>query len=134
MGMHESVKLVKSAYEDLINDDYDAFLRKCAPEAEVEYPAEGQIRYGGLWRGREGISRFFKTHDEEEEILEFRIDEYVGQADRVVVLGEFQGRAKSSGRTWGTRFVHILTVRDRMIQRFEACYDTAAAVEAHRQT
>ncbi len=100
------------------------------PDAEVVYPAEGKIRYGGRWHGREAISRFFAIHDEE--ILGLQLNEYVGQGERVLVLGNFRGRTKSTGQEWKTGFVHIFPVRDDEVQRLEACYDTAAAVEAHR--
>jgi len=124
---------VKQAYRMLVKDDYDSFLQLCAPDAEVEYPAANVTKYGGLWRGHDGILKFFRTHDGEEEILDVQLKEYLGKDDRVFVLGTFRGRAIPTGRVWETKFVHVLTVRNQKIQRLKSYYDTAAAVAAHCQ-
>lgn len=132
MSDSENAGLLKQAYELLIRDDVPGFLKRCARDAEWHYPEVAQLPYGGRWPGHHGIERFLETHDEAEEILDFRPEEYIVEGDRVVALGYFQGRAKPQGRIWDTRFVHVVTFRDGNIQRFEAYFDTAAAVEARR--
>ena len=54
--------------------------------------------------------------------------------DSVFVTGEFEGRARSTGITWSTAFVHVLTIGSTGLQRWEAYFDTAAALLAHRRT
>jgi len=85
-----------------------------------------------LWVGPEEVARFLEAHDGAEEILEFRPGAAVADGDRVVVFGFFRGRAKPSGHSWQTDFVHAMTVDGGQLRRFEAYFDTAAAVTAHR--
>jgi uncharacterized protein len=128
-----NLDLVRRAYDALDRDDIPAFLELCATDAEWAYPAEGRLPYGGRWRGQDEITRFFDTHDEAEEILDFRVDEMLADGDLVSALGSFRGRAKPSGRVWETRFAHAITIRGGLIQRFEAYFDTDAAVQAHAE-
>jgi ketosteroid isomerase-like protein len=115
----------------LDDEDLSPFLAACAPDVTVEYPADGRLPYGGAWHGRDGVGRFLDAHDGAEEIVEFAPAEMLRDGGRVVVLGRFAGRAKPTGTPWSTRFVHLLTFDDGLLQRWEAYFDTAAAVEAH---
>lgn len=128
----DNLQVVEGLYAALDADDIPAFLDLCAAEAILQYPADGVLPYGGVWRGREGIERWTELHDQAEEILDFEVGDMVPRDDMVLVLGFFRGRAKDTGRTWETRFIHALTIRDDRLQRWEAYFDSAVAVEAHR--
>ena len=130
-GEAENLESIRQGYEALERDDVDGFLGMCAPDVEWCYPAQGRLAYGGTWRGREGIAKFLAAHDAAEEIVDLRLDELLTQGDRVVVVGRFRGRARPSRRPWETRFVHCITLNNGLWQRFEAYFDTAAAVDAH---
>lgn len=84
----------------------------------------GPRRHGG----------FLEAHDEAEEILAFEPAEFIQDGDRVVVLGRFEGRARDTGRTWSTAFVHLLTFADGLLTRWQAFFDTAAAIDAHARS
>ncbi len=128
----ENVTLVERLYTALERDDMAAALEVCASDAEGRYPAEGRLAYGGVWHGHDAILAWAEAHDEEEEILDFRVDEVVAAGDKVVALGFFQGCAKSAENTWETSFVHVIAIRQGLVQRFEAFFDTAAALSARR--
>ena len=131
--MHDAdaLALAQRLYAALEQDDVTPFLDLCAPDAVVEYPAEGRLPYGGTWRGREGIGEFLEAHDAAEEILAFEPAEMDATDGTVLVIGFFEGRARPTGRTWSTTFVHVLTMGDGRLARLRAFFDTAAAVEAH---
>lgn len=131
MAEPEVIEVVQRGYKALTDDDVGAFLELCAPDAEWLYPADGKLPYGGAWRGRDAVAAFLDAHDRAEDIIELTIDDFVVGGDRVVALGLFRGRAKSTGAQWETRFVHVITVDQGMWRRFEAYFDTAAALEAH---
>ena len=131
--MEENARIVERLYEALEADDMDAAVALCSPEVEWHYPAFGALSYGGQWTGRDGILRWADAHDEAEEILDFRVEDLVAAGDHVFAVGYFRGRARPDGDTWETRFVHALTIRDGQVIRFEAFFDTAAAVDAHRK-
>lgn len=122
------LEIAERFYAALIDEDVDGLLALCAEDVEVSYPAAGLLPYGGVWRGRDGVAAFLAAHDEAEEILVFERGQMLADADLVLVIGHFEGRARPSGREWSTAFVHALTFSDRGLHRWEAFFDTAAAV------
>jgi|SRR5919106_4210073 ketosteroid isomerase-like protein len=128
-----AVQAAETLYAALEADDIDALLDLCADDVSVDYPAAGELPYGGHWQGRDGLAAFLDTHDQAEEILEFDVDRLLGDEDLVIALGRFSGRAKPSGTDWSTHFAHALTFRDGKLRRWQAYFDTAAALAAHRQ-
>jgi ketosteroid isomerase-like protein len=128
--MPAPLEIAERFYAALEADDTERALELCTDDVEVIYPAEGRLPYGGRWRGREGVAAFLDAHDAAEEILEFAVGQMLADADVVLALGDFRGRAKASGREWSTRFVHALAITDGRLRRWEAFFDTAAAVAA----
>ena len=59
--------------------------------------------------------------------------EFVAQGDKVAALGHYAWHVKSTGRGWESDFVHVLTVRDGKVTRFQEYTSTAAFVEAFRE-
>ena len=130
--MSSVIDLVRRAYGTLDVDDVPSFLELCSDDAAVEYPASGQLAYGGHWQGRDAIARFFERHDEVEEILDFEPADMAADGNTVFVRGFFRSRSRLTGRTWQTGWVHVFQVDDGALRRWQAYFDTAAAIEAHR--
>ena len=134
MGASREVNTSAAAAEELYAaleaDDVPRILELCAEDVSVRYPAEGRLPYGGTWVGRIGVEGFLDAHDAAEEILEFEVRRMVADGDTVIALGHFVGRAKPGGGEWSTDFVHHLTIVDGRLRRWEAFFDTAAAVAA----
>jgi ketosteroid isomerase-like protein len=129
--METPAGLAERLYAALEADDSGPFLGLCAAHALIVYPGEGRLPYGGEWRGRAEIGAFLAAHDAAEEILLFEPLDMLASGETVVALGRFDGRAKPGSATWSTRFVHVLTFDEGLLARWEAFFDTAAAVEAH---
>ncbi len=133
MSAEENLQVAERIYARLEADDIPGLLELCGPAVELVYPADGQLPYGGEWRGHDGVIAWSEAHDAAEEILDFEVHSMrAADDDDVLVVGRFQGRARPSGRVWETRFIHLLTFAGPRLQRLEAVFDTAAAVEAHR--
>lgn len=125
-------KFVERMYRALDEEELGPFLALCAADVVVEYPAEGRLPYGGTWSGKQRVADFLERHDAAEEVLALDISD-IAVADAIAfVRGRFTGMAKPAGQQWATDFVHVLTVRDDQLQRWQSFFDTAAAVEAHR--
>jgi ketosteroid isomerase-like protein len=62
----------------------------------------------------------------------FEPREYIAEGDKVVVLGQATWHAKQTGRSFDTPFIHVFTMRDGKVARFEAHADTAAGERAFR--
>jgi uncharacterized protein len=56
----------------------------------------------------------------------------VAQGDKVVALGNYAWRVKSTGLEYETDFVHVFTVRDGKVTRYQEFMDTAVVGGAYR--
>ena len=128
--MNESAATAEELYAALEADDVPRILGLCAEDVSVRYPAKGRLPYGGSWEGRKGVEGFLDAHDAAEEIVEFEVRRMVAEGDTVIAFGHFVGRARPDGGEWSTDFVHHLTITDGRLRRWEAFFDTAAAVSA----
>lgn len=132
MATNDPRTVAARLYQALEDEDVPAILASCSLDVTVLYPAAGSLPYGGTWHGREGVATFLEAHDQAEEILAFEVGQLIAEGDAVMAVGTFRGRAKPDGREWVTSFVHHLTISDGRLDRWEAFFDTAAALEAHR--
>jgi hypothetical protein len=132
--MEAPIELAEQLYAAALEDDPAPFLARCAPDAVIVYPGEGLLPYGGQWRGRSEIEAFLSAHDEAEEIVSFDVIDMLESGEAVTVVGRFEGRAKPGSATWSSRFVHLLTFRGGLLERWEAFFDTAAALDAHARS
>ncbi|MBA2634069.1 MAG: nuclear transport factor 2 family protein [Chloroflexi bacterium] len=130
MDTNDALRTAEQLYAALEADDIPRFLELCAEDVSLRYPGQGRLPYGGLWEARVGVARFMDAHEAAEEILTFEVRRMLAEADTVLVLGDFKGRAKPDGREWSTRFVHHLTITDGLLRHWEAFFDTAAAIDA----
>ncbi|MFP4163323.1 MAG: nuclear transport factor 2 family protein [Chitinispirillaceae bacterium] len=131
MGEVQNVQYLKRAFDLMKSDDYEGFVEMCSSDVVWKYPVMKHVPYGGRWLGREQVLRFFKIRNESEDVVDFRPGEYVAQEDNVVALGFYRGHVIHNGRVWDSGFAHFVSFRNGRIQRYEAYFDTAAAVEAH---
>ncbi|MDQ2673541.1 MAG: nuclear transport factor 2 family protein [Chloroflexota bacterium] len=129
--MADPVATAEQLYAALDEDETAPFLDLCAVDVVVEYPSHASLTWAGRWEGRNGVRAFLDAHDAAEEILEFSVARFVADGEVVVAIGTFTARAKGTGREWTTPFVHLLTIRDERLHRWQAFFDTAAAVTAH---
>ena len=58
--------------------------------------------------------------------------EFIAEGDKVVVVGNATWLTKPTGRSFDSPWVHVMTIRDGKIARFEAYNDTAPAERAFR--
>jgi ketosteroid isomerase-like protein len=128
----DSRGVVGRLYGALDADDVPGMLALCSDGASVVYPAAGALPCGGQWHGAEEIARFLELHDQAEEIRAFDVIRMAMDGTHVFVQGHFAGRSKRTGRTWETDWVHVFDVRDERIDRWQAFFDTGAALAAHR--
>ena len=128
--MNSPAATAEALYAALDADDVPRVLALCAEDVSVRYPGEGRLPYGGTWEGPDGVEQFLDAHEAAEEILAFEVRTMVAEGDSVVAIGHFAGRAKPDGGEWSTDFVHHLTITDGRLRRWEAFFDTAAAVSA----
>jgi ketosteroid isomerase-like protein len=85
----------------------------------------------GIRRGLEAFNAAVCKLEEGFDEVRLDIDEYIDpDDDRVVVIGTWCGRGRSSGANVRRRMGYVWTIRDGKAVRFEWFHDPSGAVEA----
>lgn len=131
MNEQENTQLVRKSYELFNSGDIETLLGMYSNDVSWETPKVENSPLGGKISGRESVMDFFTRLDENEEFSMFEAKEFIAQGDKVVVLGHFVSRVKSTNKQFASDFAHIVTVVDGKITGFYELFDTAAAEKAH---
>jgi uncharacterized protein len=129
--MHMSnLEIVQRSYDAFERGDLAAVLADLDPEIEW-HQAQG-LPHGGLYRGRDEVSRNVFEPLDAEWWSEFSAvpDEFLDAGEQVVALGRYRGTAKGTGKLLDVPFVHVWTLRDGRATRFRQFLDTAGWVAA----
>lgn len=127
-----NVAVVQTAYAAFAEANAAKMLDACADDVVWFHPgSDSLVPVAGEFRGRVGVEEFFELLRADETIRQFEPREFLQYDDRVIVLGCYTSRINSTGREYYTDFVHIFTLRDGKIIRFQDFFDTAAELEAY---
>jgi uncharacterized protein len=132
VGERENTQLVHQAYQHFKNADIQSVLGLLSEDVEwTLFEIEG-VPFSGTRRGSERVGEFFSEVFDTEEVLHFEPRELVAQGEKVVALGHYAWRVKSTGREYETDFVHVFSVRDGKVARYQEFMDTAVVGAAYR--
>ena len=118
----------------LVRELYDAFARRVIPvvlawlHPDVEMQQTELVPWGGRYRGHEGAREFFARVIGAIDSA-VTIERFIDAGDHVAV-GRTRGRTREGGVAFDMAVVHVWTVRDGRITRFEVYIDTPAMREA----
>lgn len=110
--------------------DIPAILELLDDDVVIEFYGPGTIPYAGTYRGRDEARRFFETVLSSVQINQFDPEEFLADADKVIVTGHLNLNAKSTGGEIDSDFVHVITLANGRWTRFRDFMNTAVAVEA----
>lgn len=131
MNEQHNVGVVKDAYAAFGRGDIDAVIASLDPEVAWTVNGPRQIRLMVPRHGRDGVAGFFKDLAEDQEVLAFEPREFVAQDDRVVALGHYSWRVRATGRIAESDWVHVFTLRDGKVRRFDEFTDSSKFAEAY---
>jgi ketosteroid isomerase-like protein len=110
--------------------DIPAILDLLDDDVVIEFYGPSVIPYAGSYRGLHEARSFFETVLASVDIHEFVPQEFLADADKVVVTGHLRLSARSTGRAIESDFVHVITMRDGKWLRFRDFMNTARAAAA----
>ncbi|WP_233157449.1 MULTISPECIES: nuclear transport factor 2 family protein [Amycolatopsis] len=100
-----------------------------APDV-VLHQAEA-LPYGGVWRGHEGLERFFAAMSGAWETFEMVAQEFLRTSSPLVVLTHVHARARATGRELRFPILQTIAIVDRRIAEVHPFYwDTSAIAGA----
>ncbi|GJJ05129.1 hypothetical protein RugamoR64_56670 [Duganella rhizosphaerae] len=126
----ENKQVVIEGYQDYQNGDIQHLLTRYHETAEWSTPESELLPFSGNFHGKSGIAQFFAKLDASVQTLRFEPKQFIAEGDKVVVVGDASWLAKPTGRAYDSSWVHVFTLRDGKVARFEAFYDTAASERA----
>lgn len=129
-------QVVIDGYRDYQNGNIQGLLDRYHDDAEWSTPESELLPFSGNFHGKPGIAQFFAKLNDAVQTIRFEPGQFIAEHDKVVVTGEASWLAKPTGRTYESAWVHVFTLRDGKVARFQGFYDTAASERAFqpRQT
>jgi ketosteroid isomerase-like protein len=124
---HPNVVLVERLYQAFDALDLEAIAEIIDPEVDIHQSDE--LPWGGDFHGHEGLAQFFGRL---RETITSRVTTQVvfAAGDDVVQIGRTAGTVNASGAAFDVDEMHLFTVRDGRVVRFEARIDTPAMLQA----
>ncbi len=111
--------------------DIPGILALCNDDIVIDFYGPSIIPYAGHYEGLEAARRFFGTVLGAVDINQFDAEEFLADADKVVVTGHLNLTSKRTGGVIDSDFVHVITLRDARWSHFRDFMDTAVAVAAY---
>lgn len=129
----ENTEIIRDCYERYKAGDISGLMEHLDEDIDLTVPEIENVPYGGIWHGRAAVEKFFEIVESSQEITDYEPREYIAHGDRVVVLGRSTSTVRATGRHYSTEWVHVHTMKNRMITSFAEFFDTAAALRAFQK-
>jgi ketosteroid isomerase-like protein len=128
----ENVEIVRQIYEGAANRDADAVFALYDPDVEWDVSRSQMARLvgEGVYRGHDGLRRFFHAYHEAWEDITYEAAELIDAGDQVVSIDTEQARGRASGVDVDLTQYAVWTVRDGKIVRAVWFATRAEALEA----
>ena len=133
MSIETNVALLKDAYQrwhDTKAGSVDHWLNLMTDDVQFRSLAAGavEMQFTRPSCCKDDVKQYFAGLTNEWEMIYYRVDEYIAQADRVVALCQVSFRHKKTGNTLVTPKADFHKFRDGKICEFFEFYDTAQAL------
>jgi uncharacterized protein len=125
---------------ELIRDLYERYAAGEGAECVLERVADDvvwrsvgppdRLPFARSRRGRDEVREYFQALSEDWELISCKVNELIGQRDRVVALTDVCFCHRRTGKLVATLKADLFRLRDGRIVEFCEFFDTAAAVEA----
>lgn len=133
MGTEENVQTVKDFFAAMGNYKEPNLLALVADDIEWIIPGEGWP-LAGSHRGHAGLAAVLKKASEEVEMTYPTPPEFVGQGNRVFVIGVATGKINATNKPFRDEWIFDITVRDGKVAHIQEYIDTQAMARASTQS
>jgi ketosteroid isomerase-like protein len=122
---------VKAVYDGFAKGDIPAVLELLSKE--IEWTEAAGFPYGGTYHGpRAVLEGVFMRLGSEWDGFAAVPDEFVDGGETIVVLGEYSGKYKKTGKSFRAKFAHVWRVQGGKAIRFTQYSDTLLVDRALR--
>ena len=130
----QNVAILKDAYQrwhDTKAGSVDHWLSLMTDDVQFRSLAAGAavMQFTRPSCCKDDVKQYFAGLTADWEMIYYRIDEYIAQADRVVALGQVSFKHKKTGKTLESPKADFHKFRDGKICEFFEFFDMAGAIE-----
>ena len=131
MNIQDNKQLVKQGYQMFKNKDIKGLLALFSDDIEWQGIESENIPFAGDFHGLEEVAQYFALLDQSQEAIQFTPQDFIAEGDRVVVSGTSSWSVKANGQRFDNPWVHLFTIRDGKVAKFQQYNDTAATEKAY---
>jgi uncharacterized protein len=128
----ENIHIVQKMYFAFSKSDIPAIVAALSPEVVWTEPDNPFNPAAGTRHGHSGFLEWAQIGNHSEDIIMLEPRQFLERDNTVAVIGYMKCRAKSTGKVYESDFVHLVTIKDGKITRFQEFFDTYVAGEAFR--
>ena len=122
--------VVEAAYAAFAARDIPRLLDLLDPDVVWGQARNPSIPSSGTWQGIAGVTEWLRIGNETEEVLQLEPRHLLVDGDMAAVIRGTTVRVRATGIAYTTDFVHLVTVTDGKVTRFQELFDTALAAAA----
>ena len=123
MSVEKNVETIRKVYAAYARGDLAAVLDAFADD--IQWITPGTTALAGERTGKEEVAGFFRTMEEQWEMLAFEPGEYVASGERVVALGRYEVRSRRTDCTAASHWAMVWTIRNGKVTQLQEYTDTA---------
>jgi ketosteroid isomerase-like protein len=132
MSEQQDLQLAQEFYAAFGRGDIAGALNTLTDDVVWYIPGpKDVISFVGQYQGREQVADFFTKLMERQEAEQFEPGEFVAQGGKVVALGHYRWRIKSTGHSYASDWAHVFTIHNGKVSNFEEYLDTYAWAAAY---
>lgn len=122
-------QIIENVYKSFETGDIPGLLETF--DENIEWTEAEGFPYGGTYTGADSILEnvFMKLGSEWENFAAVP-EEFLDAGDKIVVLGNYSGKYKETGKSMNIPFAHVWTVENGKIAKFVQYTDTLKVAEA----
>jgi len=134
MTTQENKQLAINGYQMFLKGNIQGVIDMCADDIEWTSADLPNIPFTGAFHGKAGVMDFFQKLGAMVEFLDYQPQTFIADDEKVAVSGVSTVRVRATGATYDDIWVHIFTMKNGKMVRFEQFHNTAAAVAAFMPT
>jgi ketosteroid isomerase-like protein len=125
--MSDNKTIVQALYAAFGRGDVPFILANLDDSVEwVSTCSSDAIPWGGARHGQQGALSYFEAVGGNLDFEVFEPRQFAGDGELVFVRGRTRAKVKSTGRNFDSEWVHVFTLADGRVKRFQEFPDTAA--------
>lgn len=128
----KNLEFIQSIYADFAKGNIPAVLQKFDPKIEWNEAENFPYAYGNPYTGPQAVLEgVFARLGAEWEYWNLTEQKYYeAKSGEIIVTGRYKAKNKTTGKIINTQFVHMWTLEDGLVTKFQQYADTYQTVEA----